>query len=267
MKGFKLTFSILFFVTVAFTACKDDDNNDAVEDPRAQNLKALGTSAEDILSNATFKSLTVELAYTNNQKPSQEALDRFKDFIIARVNKSDGVNFIETVVPNQSGAPFTIQEIRDIETNIRTQYTVGDDIAMYVFFSNGSSENDTDTTVTLGTAYQNTSVVVYQNTLVNITADDPEVLPLLESTTLHHEFGHILGLVNIQDDDIHIDGEHEDLDHPKHCVIEDCLMFFEASNITRSHVTRMVNMLRQRANVPEFDIELCLADLQAKGSR
>ncbi len=269
MKGFKITFSILLFVSVIFTACKSDDNNDTVEDPRAENLKALGTSARDILSDETYKSLTVELAYTNNQKPSQQSINAFKAFILERVNKSGGVNFVETVVTNQPGAPFTIAEIRDIETNIRTQYTVGDNIALFVYFASGSSDNDTDTTVTLGTAYQNTSVVVYQNTLITITSDEtnPDILPLLESTTLHHEFGHILGLVNIQEDDIHPAGVHEDLDHPKHCIIEDCLMYFEGSNLGKSQVTRMIEKLKQRANVPQFDTELCLADLQAKGGR
>lgn len=253
---------LVFFLSIlVLTSCKNDDDADNTPDPKAENRKALGTSAEDLLSADTFKSMTVELVYAPNYKPAQETIDTFKDFIRDRVNKPDGVTFIETIITNQPNAPFTIDEIRAIEDTNRTQYTVGDDIAVYVFFSNGSSENDTDTTVTLGTAYQNTSIVVYERTLQQITLDEPSLLPILESTTLHHEFGHIFGLVNVQDDDIHPGDEHEDLDHPKHCIIEDCLMFFEASN-----VGRILQRARSRAQVATFD-PLCLADLRAKGGR
>ena len=252
---------LVFLSIILFTGCKDDDSDNDADDPKAENRLSLGTSAEGLLSDDTFKSMTVELVYAPNYRPKQESIDTFKDFILARVNKPDGVTFIETEITNQPNAPFTIEEIRNIEDLNRTQYTVGDDIAVYVFFSNGSSENDTSTSVTLGTAYQNTSMVVYERTLQQITLDEPDILPILESTTLHHEFGHLFGLVNIQEDDIHPGGDHEDLDHLKHCIIEECLMYFEANN-----VTRIMQLARSRAQVAELD-PLCIADLQAKGGK
>ncbi|MFT7072303.1 MAG: hypothetical protein ACJA1Z_000490 [Patiriisocius sp.] len=255
----KITY--LFILLVIIIACKSDDDN-VTEDPKAENRKALGTSAEDLLSSETFKSLTVELVYSQGFRPSQETLDSFQEFILNRVNKTDGVKFVENIVPEQPGAPFTIEEIRDIEENIRTEYTVGDDIAVYVFFSNGNNINDTSTTVTLGTAYQNTSLVVYQRTLQQITENEPENLPLLEVTTLNHEFGHLFGLVNIQNDDIHPGDTHEDPLRAKHCVVEECLMYFEALNITRI----MERLRSRRGQVAQLD-PLCIEDLQAKGGK
>lgn len=251
---------LLFFVVTVVSGCKKDDTMEVMEDPLAENRKELGASAEDILSSDFYKSLTIELVYPEVYRPTQESIDNFRDFITARVNKPGGINFVERMVAEQPNNPFSIEEIREIEDRIRTRYTVGDDLAVYIFFSNGSSTNDTDTRVTLGTAYRNTSIVIYERTIQVITESDPVLLPLVESTTLHHEFGHILGLTNILNDDIH--NEHEDLDNLKHCFVEDCLMYFEATNVTRRKLDRMM----RRMEVPQLD-PLCIADLRAKGGR
>ena len=125
-------------------------------------------------------------------------------------------------------------QIRNIENEQRTVYTQADDIAVYVYFASGNANSDTSTTVTLGSAYQNTSIVIYEKTLQEVTNNVLDDLTRLEATTLHHEFGHIFGLVNIQNDDIHPGDKHEDPDHLKHCIIGDCLMYFEAQSITKN---------------------------------
>lgn len=253
----------LFFIgllTVSlFTGCKSDDEGTNTNDPTADNKLALGVSAEDLLSDDRYDKLVVELVYTTSFRPEVESIEAFRNFLNGRVNKPGGIQFIEREIPDQSGAPFTLDNIKEFEEEHRTQYTIGNTIAVYIFFSNGSSINDTQTSVTLGTAYRNTSIVVYQKTLESITQGEPELLPILEQTTIEHEFGHILGLVNIQGDDIHSEG-HEDPDSAKHCVIEECLMYFDATNVGRS----MLNRLKTRGMVPLLD-PLCIADLQAKG--
>jgi hypothetical protein len=185
-------------------------------------------------------------------------------FINARVNKPDGVSFIETIISDQNG-PFSISQIRNIENEQRTIYTQGDDIAVYVYFASGNANSDTNTTVTLGTAYQNTSIVIYEKTLQEVTNNVQDDLTRLEATTLHHEFGHIFGLVNIQNDDIHPGDKHEDLDHPKHCIIDDCLMYYQAQSITKDNLISRIKRLKVLQNIPGFDPDFCMEDLQAKG--
>lgn len=265
MIGFYKKITLIALLVFVAMSCKNDDDGGA-EDPKAENLKGLGASSEDLLSSDIYKSMTVELVFSENFRPTQETLIAFRTFLEERVNKPDGINFVETIIENQNG-PFSIAQIRNIESEQRTRFTEGDDIAVYVYFASGSSNADTSTTVTLGTAYQNTSIVVYQRTLQNLIDDDDDLLRRLVSTTLHHEFGHLFGLVNIQDDDIHSGGEHEDLDHPKHCVVEDCLMYFEAQNITRTQLTRNMQRISRLADIPAFDLGLCIPDLQAKGGR
>lgn len=257
MRYFLTRLSILFLAALAVTSCKSDDDANA-EDPKAENRRGLGTSADELLSDDIYTSLTVEFVYSNGFRPQQQTIDTFRPFLERLLNKPGGINFVETVIERPGGAPYSTQEIREIEDEYRTRYTEGDHIAVFVFFADGGATTDTNTSVTLGTAYQNTSMVIYQETLQNLNgmSNGPDLF-LLEATTLRHEFGHILGLVNILDDDIHT--IHEDPDNNRHCVVEDCLMFFESTVPGNIPVP-------MKGDIPVLD-PLCLADLQAKGGK
>lgn len=252
------TLSLLIFFAVLIHSCSSDDST-TPNDSNIENNQPLGTSAADILGQNNFSSLTIELVYTNSFRPEPSSILGFKNFVQSLVDKPGGVQYIERVIPDQAGAPFSIEEIRAIEEANRTVFTQGDNLAVYVFFSNGASESDTNNSVTLGTAYRNTSIVIYQKTLEYITQTDPDVLPILEQTTLNHEMGHLMGLVNIQNDDIH--QVHEDPNSDKHCLHEDCLMYYDATNVGR----QMMNKWTQLRAVPQLEIQ-CLQDLQAKGA-
>ena len=252
MKNHFTRFLLLLSIFLVIASCKKDDDT-VMTNERALNLLGLGESAEDILSDDIYKSLVVEIVYSDGFRPEQRTIDNLRRYLNERVNKPEGITIVETIIDPPAGEPYTTQEIRDIETANRTKYTVDDQIAIYVFFANGNAQGDTGSTVTLGTAYRNTSIVVYQETLQSLEIDRF----LAEATTLRHEFGHMFGLVNILNDDIHTD--HEDPDNNKHCVVEDCLMFF-ASTIPSTIPDPM------DSDIPALDA-LCLADLRAKGGK
>jgi hypothetical protein len=264
MKIPKFRYLLTFAVIISLSACKSDESDDSIADFKAENRKALGVSASDLLSDDIYKNLRIELVYSEGFRPEQETITNFATFLNQRVIKTGGISITETTVAPPQGAPFTTDEIRTIEDDIRTLYTAGDEIAVFIFFANGESNNDTPTSVTLGTAYQNTSIVIYERTLREISASQNIDLSLLESTTLHHEFGHLFGLVNIQNDDVH--QNHEDPFQARHCVVEDCLMYFETSTANR-YATRNYFNARNQMDVPQFDTNLCIEDLRAKGGR
>lgn len=247
--------SIIFFVLTCIS-CKKDTEND-VASFKVENLKALGISAEDLLSDDRYKSMTVELVYTANYIPLQESIDAFKNFLTDRVNKPDGITYVERTIPAPEGNSFSTETIKEIEDQNRTQYTVGDDIAVFIFFANKNNSTDNNTQKTLGAAYRNTSMVIYEKTIQEVALSQGIYLSILETSTIEHEFGHLFGLVNIQDDDIHT--SHEDIINNKHCKIQDCLMFFQSS-------TRGARLLKGKSMVPQFD-PLCIEDLQAKGGK
>lgn len=263
MKNYLSKIAMLFLSLAMLHACKSDDDDGGGDppNPNSENNLILGASAEDILSDDIYNRLVVEFVYVEGFRPEQESIDAFRTFLIERVNKPGGISFVETVIDPPPGEPYNSQEIRDIEDANRTRFTNGDELAVYVFFSNGSSFGDTQNSVTLGSAYRNTSMVVFEKTLRSLVVNNSNFdLGILEITTINHEFGHILGLTNILDDDIHDD--HEDPFRSKHCVVEECLMFFEAQAPTRSMMDRLMRM----AEAPQLD-PLCIADLQAKGGK
>lgn len=253
MKYFRIPLLLSIVSVLLFTACKSDDPEE-MNDDRLENLKALGASAEDLLSDDLYDRLVVEIVYSNGFRPKQLSLDTFRTFLNQRLNKPGGISIVETVIDPPQGEPYNISEIRQIESEHRTKFTNGNTIAVYVFFANGNASSDTQTTVTLGSAYQNTSIVIYQETLQSLDQD----LFLMEATTLRHEFGHILGLVDISGDDIHPSG-HLDPESSKHCMVEGCLMYF-ASTIPPTISNPTV------ADIPALD-PLCIEDLQAKGGK
>ena len=248
-------FFYLFLFLVIISCSSDDDTTIPIDEAKAENLKPLGTSASDLLSLNTYTSLTVELAYNSGYRPTQATIDDLKTFLENRVYKPDGIIFVETEIITPFVDSQTIDDIKEIENEQRNYYTVEDDIAVFIYFTQAKSSSDTNTAVTLGTAYLNTSIVVYEKTLRDVSNSQNIGLYLLEETTLQHEFGHVFGLVNIQEDDIH--SEHEDLAHKKHCIVENCLMYYE-SNLASS--------LRNRVSIPVLD-PLCIEDLQAKGGK
>ena len=100
--------------------------------------------------------------------------------------------------------------------------------------------------------------MIYENTVKDLSnsAFEPST-DLLETTVLNHEFGHILGLTNLGTP---LQTAHEDSEHPKHCDVDTCLMYW--SSETGAALTNMVNM----ESAPELDAQ-CIADLQANGGK
>ncbi len=262
MKFFLLKFYLLTSISLFVMACKSEDKNKDDVDPTLANKQALGTSSSGLLASTEFKKLVVEFAYSDGFRPRQETLDLLLIFLQERLNKPNGIEIIETIIPFQGSNSVTIQRIREIEDQYRTTYNLGETISVFIHFSSQNSSNDTSNTVTLGSAHRNTSIVIYDKTLRTLAANGNVELSVLQSNTVHHEFGHLFSLVNISLDDIHGIGEHEDSNNSKHCFVETCLMYFQSSGGRET----IVKTLNKRANSIGFD-PLCLADLQAKGGK
>ena len=225
----------------------------------ATNRQKTGSSANDLLSANTFDKMIVEIAFIEGFRPRQEALDNFKNFIEERTFKTAGVTFIEKEILATGKTEYTLDEVVTIEKENRTKYNANSTIAVWVLFINGNSSRDSNQGSILGSAYWNTSFVIYEETIQGLSnsAFEPE-RSLLESAVMHHEFGHILGLTNIGTD---LQSDHEDVpDHPGHCIVDSCLMYFAAE--TSQGIDSMIS----GGQVPKLDAQ-CLADLEANGGR
>lgn len=257
MKG-KIIALILFFVLIV-SCSKDDEGGMTVGgNPVANNQKALGVSSHDLLSDDTFKSMVIEVAYVQGYEPSAVAINNFVAFLTERVNKPLGINVVKKSIASPGKSTFTNQEIVAIEDANRTEYNSSNQIAVWAFFVDGASSSNTSTSYILGTAYRNTSFVIFEKTIQGLSSSPFQPSrSLLETTVIEHEFGHILGLVNLG---AKMQINHEDTAHPKHCNAQSCLMYWDSES--GNNIGNMVS----GGTVPKLDAQ-CLADLKANGGK
>lgn len=260
----KNTMKRIFFASLLslfIISCSSDSDNDSSSpnnptDPTAANKEPLGTSANDFLSDVAFTSMRVELAYVEGFKPTQTTINNLLQYFEDRLNKPDGVTIKETVVPATTDGTLDTDEYVAIENANRTVYNTGDELGVWIFFADQNSEKDEGNSVILGTAYRNTSCIIFEKTLREIdNRFASSSLSMIESVTTQHEFGHMFGLVDLGTP---MQQDHLDEENDKHCTTEDCLMYFQ----TVTDIADMVGL----SSVPDYD-EFCLADLQANGGK
>ncbi len=232
--------------------------------PENPNLKLTGSSAEDLLSDVKYTSLYLQIMYVQDYKPTEEAVAILVNFLKDRVYKPDGI-VVEYVPVSSSGkAPFSIEEIAEIEKEERTAYNQGDEIAVWIYFADGKNESDTNSKVTLGSAFRNTSLVIYEKTIKDFAAKPgaPD-RAVMEAAVLNHEFGHLFGLVNLGIEPV---TEHEEFTTVNgerrggHCDVDGCLM--RASIEFGGGVLDVID----GNSIPSLD-DACILDLQSVGGK
>ncbi|MFV5693111.1 membrane metalloprotease [Flavobacterium sp. LT1R49] len=245
-----------FFLLVS---CSKDDANDTVETINpVTNKQTTGSSSNDLLSDKKFTRMVIEVVYVQGFEPSTTAINNFVSFLNARTYKPNGISIVKRAIPSPGKATFTNQEIVAIEDVNRTKFNTSNQIAVWVFFADGKSSSDTSTSVILGTAYRNTSLVIYEQTVHGLSDSSFEPnRSLLETTVITHELGHILGLTNLGTT---LQSNHEDAAHPKHCNVETCLMYW--SSESGKGIANMVS----GGSAPQLDAQ-CIADLRANGGK
>ncbi len=249
---------LAFFLIFLILGCSKDDDQTIINGiDRTPNLQPTGSSARDFLSDQRYQSLVIEIIYVEGFRPNAQTLTNLRNFMQVRLNKPGGVSIVETPIASPGMAPYDIDEIVQVESAVRTKYNAGNVLTLYMFFADGGTTTDTESQFILGSAYRNTSFVMYQSTIQQRSGGLGQPSRVnLETTVIQHELAHLLGLVNLGSP---MQTPHEDAAHPKHCNNENCLMFWEAGG------SGLLNMMGG-GHLPQLDAN-CLADLQANGGK
>lgn len=254
------TFYLISFLLISllFSCTKENESEVSNGINRTLNQKSTGSSSNDLLSDDKYKKMIVELVYVDGYKPTQNAINNFVSFLEKRTYKPEGIIVEEKMIPSSGKNRYTINDIITIEENNRTHYNTEKEIAVWAYFTDGESDKNTDTGTVLGTAYRNTSFVIFQKNIQNLSnsAFEPS-RDVLETTVITHEFGHILGLTNLG---ASLQSQHEDTEHAKHCNVESCLMYWSAE--TGDGISNLFGS----NSAPTLDAQ-CIADLQANGGK
>lgn len=235
----------------------DDDGNTQMIDPSA-NKKSVGDSAKELLSGQNFDTLSLEVFYVKGFEPTSTTLKNFKSFLGNRLHKSGGIKINLKEIQSPGKTVYSITDIKDLENDIRTTYNDEGNIAVFGIFIDGEYSENTSEGSVLGVAYRNTSFVIFEETVQNFSGQPlAPSTTVLETTVLSHEFGHLMGMVNVGTP---MQSSHQDETHGKHCTNEDCLMYWTAE--TGEGLLNSIS----GGTVPSFDSQ-CLADLQSNGGK
>ncbi|WP_190809578.1 hypothetical protein [Flagellimonas sp. S3867] len=262
----KILFYSLLCLGFILACSKDSDvNSGPTSVDKSANLLATGASANDILANNNFNKLLIEVAYVNGFRPTDATMDSFETFLRDRTFKTD-IEFTFNSLESPGEETLTLQEIADLESDNRTAYNSGNTLAIYIYFANAPSEDDDENQglVTLGAVYRNTSMIIYESTVRGLASSSSSIsLTDVESATLHHEFGHLFGLVNLGTTPVN---DHEDPDAENHCNVTGCLMRAELQFGGPTMKMLESRVSKGAAAIPTLDAE-CILDLQNNGGR
>jgi hypothetical protein len=215
--------------------------------------RSFGASARELLSDEKYTSLKIEIQYMEGYKPDKDAIYHLHSFLQKLLNKPQGITIVTREIAPLEDKVLSRDEIIAIERKNRTAYTKGNQLAVYILYTNGMYVNDK----IFGLAYRNTSAVIFgQNVMENTNKIGKPNRTKLEATVLLHEMGHLLGLTGKGSA---LQSDHYDDKHVSHCRNRKCLMYYGIG--TDDKVGYLV-----KGQIPKLDKD-CLADLKANGGK
>ncbi len=279
------------FILIGYNSCTKEDSLPK-EINKTPNLQSTGSSANDILSNANFDRMLIEIAYVSGFRPREQTIDQFTNFLRQNTFKQEiEVQYLDLDSPDEED--LTLEEIVDLEKENRTAYNDGKTLAIYIYFADAPSEGDdmSEGLVTVGAVYRNTSMVIYEETIRRLASQSTAIsITDVESATLNHEFGHLFGLVDlgtrmVNDHETQSENSDGELVGDNHCNVAGCLMRAELqlgrgtgkSSIADTNLKSICNLsgntmmkLLQSKTGKNNTVDLgpeCVLDLKANGGR
>src|SRR4051812_17300684 len=182
---------ILLFI---FSGCNKRDVINGLPSINNDNNKVVGASAHDLLASSAFTSVKIEIQYMPGYAADATALSNLVSFLNALINKPSGISVSQQQVSASGKSSLTLNDVGTIEQQNRTAFNSGSQVAVYLLVADAAY---TDANV-LGIAFRNTSVCLFGKTIHNNSGALGQVSRTkLETTVLEHEFGHLLGLVDL----------------------------------------------------------------------
>lgn len=256
---FKRCSHSLFIITISlflFTCSSQSDDeapNGGMD--RSLNQRGLGQSANELLSSDEYSSLKIQIHHVEGFQPSSGSVEYLQSFLEDKLNKPAGITVTLEQVESEGLSIYSINKIKEIEDAQRTSYTEGNTIAVYFYIVDGAYQTNQNV---LGVAYRNTSMVLFQERIEELSGGVGQVsTELLTSSVMAHEFGHLLGLVNVGSPMVN---DHQDDGNGAHCDNEECLMYFAVESSSG------LNDLFGMSSPPALDAN-CLADLSNNGGK
>ncbi|GEM_PF-1161574 len=218
------------------------------------------------LKNDTYSDLVIEYDFVSGLIPSLEAREHLESQVENYTDKEEIKSVLDENIPSKisEGRTSTLQppiiegpsydrdDLAHLEEEYRTHEREDETIGLHVLYLDGVWEENPDV---LGLAKQPSTIVIFQETILDF-AERVEVGPEdIETSVLTHEFGHILSLVGMG-----YESDHEDPENQHHCdeSAGDCVMAAAVEYKER----RGSPEVEEREAPPDDFCVLCQQDLE-----
>jgi len=240
---------LLYIILFVFSCRKEETNPESL--PNSYSDQAVGKSANDLLSSNTYATLNVQIQYMSGYEFDSAAISALTTYLNGICNKTGGITITQQPIA-ANGDTLNVGQVAVIEAQNRSAYTNDHTISVYVIITDGY---DTSGYV-LGFAYRNTSICLFGGDIFTNSGGTGQITRLaLETSLLEHEFGHLMGLVNLGTPMLL---PHQDTVHGNHCTNPNCLMYYAID--THDAFVSLAN------KVPTLDSN-CLNDLRGNGGK
>jgi predicted Zn-dependent protease len=163
------------------------------------------------------------------------------------------------------GTSFSVDEILDIADRHRDEESSGSTATFYFVWLDGFfRDGDVVEENIIGVSIGDTSVVAMFKPVIesiSLPGNSETLQRFSEQTTLIHEFGHAVGLVNRG---VPLTSDHHDAENGAHCTNRDCVMFWTNEGV-RDLIPFVQNLLASGTTIVFGDE--CLADVDALTDR
>lgn len=217
--------------------------------------------------------LLVEIDYQTNAEPytgSLLAMDTWNLFTV-NVNKLFQSSGKTLTVPNMlsgmeeltdiTGQSFTAQQVLDIAARHRQQHDTDTATSFYFVYLDGYFNDGMKVRMdVIGVSIGTTGVIAMFKPVITSSSNLANVRKFVEQSTLIHEFGHAVGLVN---NGIPMSTPHQDTANGNHCNNTKCTMYY--ANEGAAAAVQFSMQYISTGNEILYDAN-CLADVAARNA-
>jgi len=159
-------------------------------------------------------------------------------------------------LPDLETRAWTPASILSLAQSYRPRLSTADSAFVWVAFVGGCFQRDTgiDSSV-IGVTLSGTGVIAVFKDVVRRIGHTDVVRRFVEQSTLVHELGHTIGLVDLG---VPLTSTHEDPAHEHHCIFENCIMYW--ANEGAADLAQFVQRYAMTGDAVLFGQE-CLADV------
>ena len=238
-------------------SCKDDDANPEPQEDFVADLYANTTDLEIIVGYETGAEPYITYASRDAWNVSLSNIDKLlssKNIDIQGPTKLSEMTDFGSLEQNN----YSKQNILDLAADIQKHSNKDDQKGITIVFLDGYYIKDgVILDQVLGVNFGSTSVVAIFKPVVNASSSSKAEQTLVEQSTIAHEIGHAIGLVN---NGVRATSAHHDEANGAHCTNTECVMYWMNG---AGDVSKFITPFLTGNEVDLFGSQ-CIADIEAK---